>query len=190
MTVRRRSDHDHESQRPLKSNESRPHRVPVVFLGIFQPEIVTIPSRIYQEQDLPIRADPTETAAQLGDAVDQRVYYKPNNYPRELTVRLLLDTTGIRENQITSPATWKIARTRRRLPYHPCSSSSLSTFYGGILGRDSPLTRGRTNPRQTNGSSLPVALACLPTTTSKPESRSRLLAPGRMPTLPMTRRSW
>lgn len=92
MTVRRRSDHDHESQLPLKSNESSPYRVPVVFLGIFQPEIVTIPSRIYQAQDLLIRADPTETAAQLGDAVDQKVYYTPNNYPQELTVRLLLDT--------------------------------------------------------------------------------------------------
>ncbi|KAH8908133.1 hypothetical protein BR93DRAFT_977960 [Coniochaeta sp. PMI_546] len=91
QTVCRRTQYGTESQRPLKLNESSLCRVPVVFLGIFQPEIVTVPEQIDQGESPSIRADSTDAAARLRRADDQTICYQPNCYPQELTVRVLLE---------------------------------------------------------------------------------------------------
>ncbi|OIW31271.1 hypothetical protein CONLIGDRAFT_713718 [Coniochaeta ligniaria NRRL 30616] len=78
------------SQGEHKSDDNSLLRVPVVLLGIFQPEIVTLPNRVDLKDAPLVRADSTQAAAELDDGhlVDD---YKPYQKSRDLTVRRLLD---------------------------------------------------------------------------------------------------
>ncbi|RKU44301.1 hypothetical protein DL546_004451 [Coniochaeta pulveracea] len=95
-TVRRRSKeytrgNDLGPQGEYKQNESSLLRVSVVFLGIFQPEIVTFPNRVDLKDDPLVRAKSTQAAAEIDDSLGRDVDHVSCKISQDLTVRRLLD---------------------------------------------------------------------------------------------------
>ncbi len=82
---------DIHSPSSLKEGEQgNLRRVPVVFNGIFQLEVVTVPIEIDRDCWPRIRADPTERAARAGDSA-AGTYGTSGPFPEYLEVRRLLE---------------------------------------------------------------------------------------------------
>ncbi len=75
---------------PLEQDEGHYRRMPAVFYGVFEVEMVTVPKLIARRQEPMIMADSMGTAAQAGDSTQRTVSYIQDSLSEELPVRFLL----------------------------------------------------------------------------------------------------